>query len=48
LDLRGVLLRYGLSESIPVQFKNSLEEFDAAVQLGAQGRTLHTAATREG
>lgn len=44
---KEVLVRHGLSESVLVQFGKSLDEFDAAVQLGAQGRTVHTAATRE-
>jgi hypothetical protein len=44
---KEVLVRYGLSESVLAQFGKSLDEYDAAVQLGAQGRTLHTAATRE-
>ena len=44
---KEVLVRYGLSESVLAQFGKSLDEYDAAVQLGSQGRTLHTAATRE-
>jgi len=46
-DHKEVLVKYGLSESVLVQFGKSLDEFDAAMQLGSQGRTLHTAATRE-
>jgi len=44
---KEVLVKHGASESVLVQFGKLLDEFDAAVQLGAGGRTLHTAATRE-
>ena len=44
---KEVLVKHGLSESVLVQFGKSLDEFDAAVTLGAEGRTVHTAATRE-
>ncbi len=44
---REVLVKHGLSESVLVQFGKWLDEFDAAVTMGAQGRTVHTAATRE-
>jgi hypothetical protein len=44
---KEVLVKHGLSESVHAQFGRWLDEFDAAVQLGAQGRTQHTAATRE-
>ncbi|HKT58784.1 MAG TPA: hypothetical protein VJQ46_01965 [Gemmatimonadales bacterium] len=44
---KEVLVKHGLSESVLVQFGRWLDEFDAAVTLGAQGRTMHTAATRE-
>lgn len=43
----AVLVKHGLSDSVLVQFGKWLDEFDAAVTLGAQGRTVHTAATRE-
>lgn len=42
-----VLVKHGLSESVLVQFGKLLDEFDAAMGLGATGRTTHTAATRE-
>jgi len=44
---KEVLVKHGLSESVLVQFGKWLDEFDAAVTLGGQGRTVHTAATRE-
>ncbi len=44
---KEVLVKHGLSESVLAQFGNSLDELDAAVRLGAGGRTVHTAATRE-
>jgi hypothetical protein len=44
---KQVLVKHGLSESVLAQFGTSLDEFDAAVALGAGGRAVHTAATRE-
>jgi hypothetical protein len=44
---REVLVKHGLSESVLVQFGRWLDEFDAVLTMGAQGRTVHTAATRE-
>jgi hypothetical protein len=44
---KEVLVKHGLSESVLQQFGKTLEEFDAAVTQGANGRTAHTAATRE-
>jgi hypothetical protein len=44
---KEVLVKYGLSESVLGQFGKSLDELDAAAQLGSQGRTVHTAASRE-
>ena len=44
---KEVLVKYGLSESVLVDFGKQLDEFDATVKLGLDGRTLHTAATRE-
>ena len=44
---KEVLVKYGLSESVLVEFGKMLDEFDAAVRLGAEGRMTHTAATRE-
>jgi hypothetical protein len=42
-----MLVKHGLSESVLVEFGKMLDEFDAAVLLGAEGRMTHTAATRE-
>jgi hypothetical protein len=42
-----VLVKSGLSAEVLVQFGKWLDEFDAAVQLGIQGRTLHKGATQE-
>lgn len=47
LEHKEVLVKHGLSESVLVQLGKWLDEFDAAMTLGAQGRTVHTAATRE-
>jgi len=44
---KEVLVKHGLSESVLVEFERQLDEFDAAVRLGLDGRTVHTAATRE-
>lgn len=44
---KEVLLKHGLSESALVEFGKLLDEFEAAVRLGAEGRMAHTAATRE-
>jgi hypothetical protein len=44
---REVLMKYGLSESVLEEFGRMLDEFDAAVTLGNDGRTTHTGATRE-
>jgi hypothetical protein len=44
---KEVLVKYGLSESVLEEFGKQLDEFDAAVKLGLDGRTAHTAATRE-
>jgi hypothetical protein len=44
---KEVLVKHGLSESVLVEFGKMLDEFDAAVRLGTEGRTTHTAATRE-
>jgi hypothetical protein len=41
------LVSYGLSESVLEQFGKQLDEFDAVLKLGLEGRTVHTAATRE-
>ena len=42
-----ILVLHGLSASVLAQFGKWLDEFDAAMALGASGRTVHTAATRE-
>jgi hypothetical protein len=41
------LAKYGLSESVLAQFGQLLDQFDAALALGQDGRTAHTGATRE-
>ena len=47
VDHRDLLVKYGLSAAVLDQLGRQLEEFDAAMKLGQEGRTLHTAATRE-
>ena len=44
---KEVLVRHGLSESVLVEFEKMVDQLDAAVRLGAEGRMAHTAATRE-
>ena len=44
---QAVLARYGLSESVLGQFAQMLDQFDAAVMLGNDGRTAHKGATVE-
>ena len=44
---REVLVKHGLSESVLVELERLLDQFDAAMRLGAEGRMRHTAATRE-
>src|SRR3954468_10287072 len=44
---REVLVKYGLSESVLEQFGKLLEDFDAAIALGNDGKTAHIGATRE-
>jgi hypothetical protein len=44
---REVLAKYGLSDSVLDEFVRKLDEFDAAVALGNDGRTGHIGATRE-
>ena len=44
---KEVLVKHGLSESVLVEFEKMLDQLDAAVRLGAEGRMAHTAATRE-
>ena len=42
-----VLAKYGLSESVLEQFGQMLDQFDAALTLGNDGRTAHKGATLE-
>ena len=42
-----VLAKYGLSASVLEEFGRLLDEFDAAVELGHDGRAAHLGATRE-
>jgi hypothetical protein len=42
-----VLARHGLSASVMAEFGQLLDQFDAAVALGNDGRTAHIGATRE-
>jgi hypothetical protein len=44
---REVLVKYGLSQSVLDELGRKLDEFDAAVLLGNDGRTAHVGATRE-
>jgi hypothetical protein len=44
---KAVLLRYGLSEPVLAQFGQLLDQFDAAMTLGSDGRTAHTGATKQ-
>lgn len=44
---REVLAKYGLAQSVLDEFVQSLDQFDAALALGNDGRTAHVGATRE-
>jgi len=44
---KEVLVRHGLSESVLVELERMVDQLDAAVRLGTEGRMAHTAATRE-
>ena len=44
---KEVLLRHGLSQPVLDEFAGMLEQYDAAVALGNEGRTAHVGATRE-
>jgi hypothetical protein len=44
---KETLAKYGLALSVLEQFGRMLDEFDAAVELGNDGRTAHLGATRE-
>ena len=44
---KEVLVKHGLSESVLLEFERMLDQYDAALRLGTEGRMRHTAATRE-
>jgi hypothetical protein len=44
---KEVLLKHGLSQPVMNEFVQTLDQFDAAVALGNEGRTAHVGATRE-
>jgi hypothetical protein len=44
---KEVLLKYGMSEPVLAQFGQLLDQFDAAVLLGNNGRTAHKGATQQ-
>ncbi len=44
---REVLTKYGLAQSVLDEFVQTLDQFDAAMALGNDGRTAHVGATRE-
>ena len=44
---REVLAKYGLSQSVLDEFVRLLDELDAAISLGNEGRRAHVGATRE-
>ena len=44
---RELLLKYGLSQSVLDELVQLLDQFDAAVALGHEGKTAHVGATRE-
>ena len=44
---KDVLAKYGQSESVLEQFGKMLDQFEAAVQLGHNGRAAHKGATEE-
>ena len=44
---RELLLKYGLSQSVLDEFVRMLDQFEAAVVLGHEGRAAHVGATRE-
>ncbi len=44
---RETLAKYGLAQSVLDEFVQMLDQFDAAVALGIEGRTAHVGATRE-
>jgi hypothetical protein len=44
---REVLAKYGLAQSVLDEFVQMVDQFDAAVALGIEGKTAHVGATRE-
>lgn len=44
---KETLIKYGLALSVLEEFGRMLDQFDAAVELGNNGRTAHVGATRE-
>jgi hypothetical protein len=44
---RELLVRYGLVESVLTELRQSLDQFDAAMVSGAEGRAAHVKATAE-
>lgn len=44
---KEALVRFGLSEAVLEVHRQLLDQFDAAVKLGSDGRARHTAATRQ-
>ena len=44
---RELLLKYGLSQSVLDELVQLLDQFDAAVTLGHEGKTAHVGATRD-
>lgn len=44
---KEVLLKHGLSQPVLDEFVQMLDQYDAAVALGNEGRTAHVGATRE-
>jgi hypothetical protein len=44
---RELLVKYGLAQSVLDEFVQTLDQFDAAIALGNDGRTAHVGATRE-
>jgi hypothetical protein len=44
---RELLVKYGLSKSVLDEFIQELDQFDAAIALGNDGRTAHVGATRD-
>lgn len=47
LTHKELLAKYGLSASVLEEFSRTLEQFEAALALGNEGRTAHVGATKE-